>query len=173
MANNYDEYYKLGCWLSKKFSYNKKSSYNKIKRAQVNSGEVWYCDLGYNIGTEKNKYRPVLVVSNNKINVSEKVVVVCITDTGNKLNKNDLPAQDSWYLLYSTTSDDTKKLKPNRIIPKSNIPYDFLDKDCIVQCEEIRAVSKARLDLQKGSIGTLKYVDLKNIREKFLRAFTF
>ena len=34
--------------------------------------------LGYNIGTEKNKMRPVLVMSNNKINNSEKVVVVVL-----------------------------------------------------------------------------------------------
>lgn len=33
--------------------------------------------------------RPVLVMSNNKINNSEKVVVVCITDAKEKANANN------------------------------------------------------------------------------------
>ncbi|WP_278603914.1 type II toxin-antitoxin system PemK/MazF family toxin, partial [Blautia massiliensis (ex Durand et al. 2017)] len=40
------------------------------KHRQVLHGQIWFCDLGYNIGTEKNKMRPVLVMSNNKINNS-------------------------------------------------------------------------------------------------------
>ncbi|MFZ3132435.1 MAG: type II toxin-antitoxin system PemK/MazF family toxin [Desulfosporosinus sp.] len=172
-TNNSDEYYKMGSWVSRKFGYNKRSYYIKIRRTQVLPGEVWYCDLGYNIGTEKNKYRPVLVVSNNKINNSEKVVVICITDPRGKLNANDLSAQDSWYLLYSSTTDNTNKLKPDRIIPANNVPYSFLEKDCMVQCEEIRSVSKARLDLQKGAIGKLRPKDLNKIREKFMRAYIF
>ncbi len=47
--------------------------------------------------------RPVLVMSNNKINNSEKVVVVCITDAKGKVNARCLPIQDSWFLLYSDT----------------------------------------------------------------------
>ena len=39
----------------------------------------------YNIGTEKNKLRPVLVMSNNRINNSEKVVIICITDAKGKV----------------------------------------------------------------------------------------
>ena len=171
--NNYNVYYELGCWVSQKFKYNKDSSFTRVKRTQVKSGEIWYCDLGCNIGSEKNKFRPVLVVSNNKINNSDKVVVICITDTSGKLNKNDLPAQDSWYLLYSTTNVDSNMLKPNREIPINNVPYSFLDKDSIVQCEEIRAVSKVRLNLIRGTIGKLTPLDLQNIRNKFFRAYAF
>lgn len=50
----------------------------------------WFCDLGYNIGTEKNNMRPVLVMSNNKINNSEKVVVVCITDAKGWMRTEDV-----------------------------------------------------------------------------------
>lgn len=164
LNNTNDEYYDLGNWISKKFNYHKKSKNFDVKRLRVNYGEVWYCDLGFNIWTEKNKVRPVLVVSNNKINNSEKIVIVSITDTKGKLNKNDLPAQDSWYLLYSNTTDNTKKIKPNRIIPKNSVSYSFLDKDSVIQCEEIRAVSKSRLDSVRGAIGVLDPNDLKNIK---------
>lgn len=171
--NANDEYFNLGTWVSKKFNYQKKSKNLSVKRLQVNVGEVWFCDLGVNIGTEKNKVRPVLVVSNNRINSSEKVVIISITDTQGKLNQRDLPAQDSWYLLYSNTTDNLKKLKPNRVVPNNNIIYSFLDKDSVVQCEEIRVVSKARLDSSRGAIGVLDPQDLRNIKDKFLRAYNF
>ncbi len=166
-----DDFFNMGIWLSSKFKYHKSASHNKIKNAQVNHGEVWYCDLGYNIGEEKNKCRPVIIISNNKINRTGKVIAACITDTNNKLNSKNLPAQDSWYLLYSSTSDVNKMIFPNRTIPSNQNTYSFLDKDSLVQCEEIRIVSKARLDFAKGSIGTISPDDLKFIKQKLKRVF--
>lgn len=167
------EYYNFGIWNALKYKYHKISKMNKIKHKQINQGEIWYCDLGYNIGTEKNKMRPVLVISSNKVNRSEKVVILCITDAKNKINSRGLPFQDSWYLLYSSTTDENKKFKPARIIFPNNTPYNFLEKDSVVQCEEIKAVSKARFDFAKGCIGTLESVDLFHIKEKFLRTYDF
>ena len=95
------EYYNIAGWLKDKVNYNRISKFNTNKRRQVLHGQIWYCDMGYNIGTEKNKLRPVLVMSNNRINNSEKVVIICITDAKGKVNANNLPAQDSWFLLYS------------------------------------------------------------------------
>ena len=74
------EYYNIAGWLKDKVNYNRISKFNTNKRRQVLHGQIWYCDMGYNIGTEKNKLRPVLVMSNNRINNSEKVVIICITD---------------------------------------------------------------------------------------------
>ncbi len=165
------EYYNIAGWLKEKVHYHNNSKRTKIKRTQVNYGEVWYCDLGYNIGAEKNKCRPVLVMSNNNINQSEKVVVLCMTDAKGKLNSRNLPVQDSWFLLYSTTVDDDKKIFPGRTIPIKMTPYTFLEKDSIVQCEEIKAVSKARLDTTRGCIGTLIPTDFEMIKKKFKRAY--
>ena len=134
-------------------------------------GMYAFCDLGYNIGTEKNKMRPVLVMSNNKINNSEKVVVVCITDAKGKVNARCLPIQDSWFLLYSDTEDEEKQVIPGRTIPASMHTYEFLDKDSMIQCEEIRAVSKARLDANRGCIGTLTPEDFDLVKGKFKRAY--
>lgn len=167
------EYFNIACWLKDKINYHKKSSYNKIKRMQVNQGEVWYFDLGYNIGTEKNKCRPVLIVSSNKFNRSDKVVVICLTDAQGKVNERNLPYQDSWYLLYSDTTDDTKKISPNRIIPKNNRIYSFLEKDSMLQCEEIRIVHKVRLDNDRKSIGVIDNEDLIKAKQKFLRLYDF
>ena len=165
------EYYKIAGWLKDKVNYNRISKFNTNKRRQVLHGQIWYCDMGYNIGTEKNKLRPVLVMSNNRINNSEKVVIICITDAKGKVNANNLPAQDSWFLLYSGTSDEDKMISPGRQVPASMHVYDFLDKDSMVQCEEIRAVSKSRLDAARGCIGTLTPEDFEMVKGKFRRAY--
>ena len=78
--------YNIASWTKDKVNYNRISKFNTNKHRQVLHGQIWFCDLGYNVGTEKNKMRPVLVMSNNKINNSEKVVVVCITDAKGKVN---------------------------------------------------------------------------------------
>lgn len=165
------EYYNIAAWQKEKVNYNRISKFNVNKRRQVLHGQIWYCDLGYNIGTEKNKMRPVLVMSNNKVNNSEKVVVVCLTDAKGKTNANNLPVQDSWFLLYSATEDEDKMLSPGRTVPNHMHTYDFLEKDSMVQCEEIRAVSKSRLDVFRGCIGTLTPEDFKMVKEKFKRAY--
>ncbi|MFR8170486.1 MAG: type II toxin-antitoxin system PemK/MazF family toxin [Marvinbryantia sp.] len=171
MNQEAQEYYNIAGWVKDKINYNRISKFNSNKRRQVLYGQIWYCDLGYNIGTEKNKMRPVLVMSNNRINNSEKVVVVCITDAKGKTNANNLPAQDSWFLLYSDTEDDDKMICPGRQVPASMHTYAFLDKDSMVQCEEIRAVSKSRLDAVRGCIGTLTPDDFELVKGKFRRAY--
>ncbi|MCM1258598.1 MAG: type II toxin-antitoxin system PemK/MazF family toxin [Roseburia sp.] len=165
------EYYNIAAWVKDKINYHRISQFSSSKRKSVLYGEIWYCDMGYNIGTEKNKIRPVLVISNNKINRSEKVVVVAITDAKGKVNARNLPIQDSWLLLYSSTSDDSKMFSAGRVVPPSMHTYDFLDKDSMLQCEEIRAVSKSRLDSTRGCIGTLEPADFALFQSKFKRCY--
>lgn len=166
------EFYNISSWLKDKLHYHNLSKIQKIKRANVTHGEVWYCDFGYNIGAEKNKCRPVIVISNNRINKSEKVVVLCITDAKGKTNINNLPAQDSWFLMYSATTDDDKKIYKGRKIPLSMSVYSFLDKDSVIQCEEIHSISKARLDMKRGCIGTLSPTDFQMLKRKISRAYS-
>ncbi len=171
MDQEAQEYYNIASWTTDKVNYNRISKFNTNKHRQVLHGQIWFCDLGYNIGTEKNKMRPVLVMSNNKINNFEKVVVVCITDAKGKVNSRCLPIQDSWFLLYSDTEDEEKQVIPGRTIPASMHTYEFLDKDSMIQCEEIRAVSKSRLDANRGCIGALTPEDFNLVKGKFKRAY--
>lgn len=165
------EYFNIGKWLTDKLNYHRISKFNSTKHLQVNHGEIWYCDLGYNVGTEKNKMRPVIVISNNKINNAEKVVVIPITDAKGKVNSRNLPSQDSWMLLYSNTIDIEKMMRPGREIPKNMKVYDFLEKDSMAQCEEIRTVSKARFDKSKMCIGDLDSKDFQLLKQKLSRSF--
>lgn len=155
------DYYNLSCWLSKKIQNHRIA--HTAQHKQIDSGEIWKCDLGYNIGTEKNKCRPVLVVSNNNINRSEKVIILCITKAQGKINiQNGLPFHNSWYLLFSNTVDPIMMYIPNRRIPRRAFVYNFLDKDSVVQCEEIKAVSKIRFINKLGDIDPIDYNNIKS-----------
>lgn len=156
----------MGKWLSKKIDYHTLSRRSKGK--QINTGEVWQCDLGFNIGEEKNKERPVLILSNNKVNRTGKVVIACITDASGKMNPSNLPQFNTWYLLFSDTSDPTKMYLPSRRIPSNAPRYSFLSKDSIVQFEEIRAVSKARLIRR---LGMLDPIDSQRQQQKIKNLF--
>lgn len=158
-------------WVNTKIYYHRKSTSLSIIKKELNYGEVWNCDLGFNIGQEKNKKRPVLILSNNKINRSGKVLVLCITDAKDKINNQGFPQESSWYLLYSNTNIQEKMYKKYRKIPNNQNQYYFLDKDSIVQCEEIKSVSKARFDLKKGKLGNLHNDDIKIIKKKLAKVF--
>ena len=160
----------IGGWISTKFQLHMNSLTNSVKKRTINVGEIWNCDLGFNIGDEKNKKRPVLVISNNRINQSGKVIVLFMTDALGKVDTvKNFPKQNSWYLLFSTTTDNDMMFKAGRRIPKNKIAYDCLHKDTIVQCEEIRSVSKSRFDSM--IMGTIDPNDLKIIKAKLKTVF--
>lgn len=151
----------IGKWLGKKMEYHQRSSFRKVKGMQVNQGEVWECDFGYNIGEEKNKKRPAVVLSNNKVNRTGKVIVAPITDAKGKMNAYNLPQQNTWYLLHCDSTDTRNWYDPLRVIPRNAIQYNLIRKDSVIQCEELRSVSKVRLVSKKGNIDTDDFLRLK------------
>lgn len=163
--------FNMGTAHSKLLGYHLQAQENAVKKRNILAGEVWECDLGYNVGEEKNKKRPVLVVSNNRINRTGKVVVLCITGARGKVDdQRSSPFHNSWYLLYSNTERQDMMFKPGRTVPRTKHTYDFLDKDSIIQCEEIKSVSKSRLDLS-GPIGSIEPEDLRIIKSKMKAVF--
>jgi len=142
-------------------NYHKKAGNRRVKQMQVNQGEIWQCNLGFNIGEEKNKKRPVIILSTNSVNRTGKVLVAPITDAEGKINEHNLPQFNTWYLLYSSTTNPRNMFKPNRTIPRRAIKYSILSKDSVIQCEEVRSVSKARLISKKGELTIADSVILK------------
>lgn len=100
---------------------------------QVMRGGIFDCELGIgNIGGEKNKTRPVLVLSKNDLNKGNTVVVVPLS-TKYHIGHNGRPAYKNHYLL--------KKQR-----------YNFLDRDSVVKFEDIRCVDVVRLRKLRGNI---------------------
>lgn len=118
-------------WLNKKLKLQNYFNINKNKLAnwKIHRGQIYTCFLGENIGFEKSRMeaRPCLIVSTRQINYESGNVIVV------PLSKN---------IKYQT---GTRKLKYpyHFVLQKSKYPK--LAFDSVVQCEDIRCVSKARL----------------------------
>ncbi|HEP3822449.1 TPA: type II toxin-antitoxin system PemK/MazF family toxin [Streptococcus pyogenes] len=112
-------------------------------------GEVFWCDLGENIGQETNKKRPVVVLSSSK---------------RNKRLSHATVAPITSMIRYKKTGDATSGLKyPFHFLMKNNV-YQFLDNDSVIKLEQLRTISKNRLD--GYPIGQLSDEDLKIINKK-------
>lgn len=170
MPNLEKRFESYGTWLSKQIKLHKESQKRHVQRMNVLKGEIYYCDFGYNIGEEKLKKRPALVISSNKINSNgSKILVAAITDADGKvILKTHKPAKNTWYLLYSSTTDPNNMYSPGR--PMKGISYSCFSKDSMLQLEEMRYVSKARLD---AKIGVIDPADLKAIGIKLNNVFDF
>ena len=112
--------------------------HNKIARGTsyivlVKRGGVFDCELGLgNVGGEKNKTRPVLILSNNSLNKGNTVVVVPLSTK------------------FTKVSSGLAKYKNHYVLKKSQ--YSFLDADSAVKFEDIRSVDVVRLRKFRGNV---------------------
>ena len=98
-------------------------------------GEIYYADLNPTRGSETNKTRPVLVISNNANNkYSDTVTVIPITS-------------------------NIKKVYPFEVMILKE--RSGLQKDSKVQCHQIRTISKVRIT--GDVIGFLKEGEVRSI----------
>lgn len=106
----------------------------------INRGDIYYAGLDPTIGSEVNKKRPVIIVSNDAANkVSNLVTVIPLTSTTHKI-----------YNFEVLLGRDESGLKKNSK----------------AQCQQIRAVSKQRLD--KNPVGKVSAEKMQSI-DKALR----
>ena len=159
---NSESIYGLGDWIGKKMRYDQSAHSLTTRRLQVNQGEIWDCDFGHNVGHEKNKKRPVIIVSANHINRGAKVLVAPVTDASRNMGQNNLPRFPHWYLVYTDSTDPKNWWSLQRSVPKNANTYSILRKDSVIQLDELRSVSKARLS-NKRSI-SIKSDDLDKIK---------
>ena len=102
-------------------------------------GDIYCANLNPTIDSEQSGTRPVLIVSRDGINNNSPVVVI-VPITKYKQSKRIYP---SHYQLEATKSNGLKVTS-------------------IIKCEQIRAISKTRLN-QK--LGTIAITDLTKVME--------
>jgi mRNA interferase MazF len=100
-------------------------------------GEVWYADLDPALGHEQGKRRPVLVVSHNRFNEAnnELCIVLALTRRHRGMHLH-VPVRP----------------------PEGGLPS-----PSVVQCEQIRTISYARLIRRLGSVSaeTMQAVEVR------------
>lgn len=101
-------------WTKIKYSYD----FSKTQKS-IYQWSIFYCELGHNIGSEKNKTRPVLILQDMRDYLNSKTVLIAPITTGSK-------AQYKHEIIIDTT----EKKRVSGIIDLSHI----------------KSVSRARLD---------------------------
>lgn len=131
-------------WVKEKIrlDFTAKQLGSSVNSIAVRRGEIYECQLGYNIGAEKNDKRPVLIVQNDQGNTYAATTII-----------------------VPLTSQSPKKLPTHFILYKNDLPG--LAKDSVVQCEKIREIDKVRLGRKITSVPGSK---MKLIDEKIKKA---
>lgn len=112
---------------------------------------IFHAEMGTaNIGGEKNKTRPVLVMSPNVMNKGHTVIVVPLS-TKFKLKPDGTPLYDNQYLL-------------------KKVDYPKLDADSMVKFEDVRSVDVVRL---RGHICNVESVEMKRMKKCLLSSMGY
>lgn len=144
----YNKFENLLRWTSCKLKLQDKFDRNNQRNVKFPRGSVYACYLGENIGHEKSRLeaRPCVVVSNNRINYKSTNIIVV------PLSKE---------IKYKLNSSNELKYEWHYVLRHSK--YDSLRFDSVVQCEDIRSISKARVGRY---ICQLKNDDVDEIRKR-------
>jgi len=138
-----DKKWKLRNWHRKKEDLSIKWIENKkTQRARkLKQGAIYLCALGENIGSELNtddgELRPVLVISNDTINNTADNVTI-------------IPLSKKLRYYLNRRGEKRPKYNSHYFLFKKDHP--FLDHDSAVRCEEIRTVSKIRIERKLGNV---------------------
>lgn len=112
----------------------RKSTRHTTYYVQAFRGGIFDCELGLgNIGGEKNKTRPVLLISPNILNKGHTVLVVPLSTKFDRDPKTHLPKYPNHYLL-------------------KKVDYPFLDTDSVAKFEDMKSVDVVRLRKLRGNV---------------------
>lgn len=144
------------CWLSRKVNLIELKNNNIVKgtRIIIYRGGIFNVELGEgNIGGEKNKLRPCLVISHNNLNKGDTAVVLPLTTKFkcNIVNGKKIPCYGNHFILYKDK-------------------YSFLSEDSCIKCEDIRAVDLIRI---RDHLGNINPDDLDKLKNRLEFAFGY
>ncbi len=119
---------------------------NYVAIKVVYRGSVYWVEFGEgNIGGEKNKTRPALVLSPNRLNKGHTVVVAPLSKQFQR-KPNGLPKFNNHYLLEKTV-------------------YPDLERDSVVKFEDIRSIDVVRVG---NHIFDVSKDDMKKMKDRLL-----
>ncbi|WP_461199208.1 type II toxin-antitoxin system PemK/MazF family toxin [Enterococcus sp. N249-2] len=137
---------RFGSWKVVKDWWNEGLRYKK--------GDIVIVDFGEGIGDEKQGLRPAVVISNNVMNrTSDNVLVAPLTNIENKVDENHKVKLLPWQSYLS------------------NKHYKGLKKSSVVQLEDIRSISKKRIE--DRVVETLSKSSLLDIERKLAQLFYY
>lgn len=129
------------------------------QKRHMTKGSIHLCQLGENLGSEQNEERPVVIVSNDRINAtSTNVKVVPLTK---KLKTKEITNRKGEVQVVP-------RIRTHFFLKKEK--YDFLDYDSAAKTEEVTTVSKIRMGKHLGNIDS---GDFEKIKSRLKWVFDF
>ena len=139
-------------WSSHKMRLQDKFEHNSQIHVKYPRGSIYACYMGVNIGHEKSRLeaRPCLIISTDEINKKSSNVIVVPLSKEIKFKKDSTTelAYPWHFVLYKSK-------------------YNKLSYDSVVQCEDIRCVSKSRMG---QFITKIEPEDINEIKKRLKRA---
>lgn len=150
--SSYNKFENLYKWLAHKLKLQEHFFNNNQRTDKYPRGAIYACYLGENIGHEKSRLeaRPCLIISSNGINYNSTNVIVI------PLSKE---------IKYKPGSNSELRYKWHYVLKKSK--YNKLNYDSVIQCEDIRCISKSRVG---KFITKIDPPDINNIRKRIKSA---
>lgn len=140
--------------LSQSVWTNKKIDYPKSENKQIYQWGIFYCDLGYNIGSEQNKRRPVLVINDTSFVNSSIVLIAPISGNGKNVYKHEVVLLETAYNKINGKID----LSHIRAVSKSRLDGKPIDRLLTVQEYEKKYTSKNYTTIQSIVQSKLKTI---------------
>jgi mRNA interferase MazF len=148
-------------WIPRKKELAKEFIQDEAKQQARNliKGAVHLCELGENIGSEQSEERPVIIVSNDRINsTSTNVKIIPLSKT---LKTKEITNRKKQKITVP-------KVKTHFFLKKDK--YSYLTYDSAAMAEGITTVSKVRLGKH---LGNLDSGDLDKIMSRLKWVFDF
>lgn len=135
-------------WINKKINLSRKSA-----KYTVSQKEIFYCELGINIGSEQDELRPVVILQNNSGNISSTTTIVAPITTHNSSVQYD-DEKKKYYIEIIKNGETTRKYLGYYEVPleieesSPNVINGF------VNIAQIRVIDRKRITQSKSAIIT-------------------
>ncbi len=127
----------LVTWAGHKYNFHVSAQQKTIQQMQIKRGEIYWAELGKNVGSEQNEKRPVLIIQNDKGNrFGSTTIVAPITTSPNSGDKRAKPLPTE-VIIDLIEPDTTPGVAPGTT--KTLITG-------VIRLQQLRVLSKARLE---------------------------
>lgn len=152
-------------WVNKKLKISKSS-----RKYTVAQREIYYCDLGVNIGSEQGENRPVVILQNNSGNKSGNTTIIAPITSHEKSVQYDNDKNKYYINITNTDGTSYKKYLDYYEIPVIIEDGYYQKIGGFVNIAHIREIDRKRICCKKSAIITKDcFRDIKNAITRNLR----
>lgn len=132
-------------WINKKINLSRKSA-----KYTVSQKEIFYCELGINIGSEQDDLRPVVILQNNSGNISSTTTIVAPITTHNSSVQYD-NEKNKYYIEIIKDGETNRKYLGYYEVP---LEIEEGSINGFINIAQIRVIDRKRITQSKSAIIT-------------------